>query len=228
MNKCQLTAVQSAHYNRTLGLLQREQPEGGIVSVIMGTLHRLVAPQHIQIELLPLHHRMYIHLDHHPANSAPVPASRIPTVLDQLLRLYCTSGTPFPVLILHASLTEVALLCRTGRGLVCCVTYRTEPFTLAECWMLRLLHPHLELALNRSAHYALLPCTEPLTLREREVLHWIVQGKKDEEIAQILNCCHRTITNHVHTLLRKLNVESRLCAARCVLCNYPVKGAREW
>lgn len=51
-----------------------------------------------------------------------------------------------------------------------------------------------------------------LTPREREILHWIAEGKRDSEIAVILNLSARTVEQHVRTCLRKLNVETRTAA----------------
>ena len=51
-----------------------------------------------------------------------------------------------------------------------------------------------------------------LTPREREILHWVAEGKRDSEIATILNLSVRTIEQHVRTCLRKLNVETRTAA----------------
>ena len=51
-----------------------------------------------------------------------------------------------------------------------------------------------------------------LTPREREILHWIAEGKRDSEIATILDLSVRTVEQHVRTCLRKLNVETRTAA----------------
>jgi DNA-binding CsgD family transcriptional regulator len=55
----------------------------------------------------------------------------------------------------------------------------------------------------------------PLTPREREILGWVAEGKRDGEIATILNLSVRTVEQHVRSCLRKFNVETRsaLCAA---------------
>ena len=52
-----------------------------------------------------------------------------------------------------------------------------------------------------------------LTVREGEVLHWVIQGKRDREIAHILSTSPRTIHNHLQSILRKLNAETRTGAA---------------
>lgn len=48
-----------------------------------------------------------------------------------------------------------------------------------------------------------------LTRREREVLTWISQGKRNGEIGMILGCTERTVEKHVENLLRKIGATSR-------------------
>lgn len=52
-----------------------------------------------------------------------------------------------------------------------------------------------------------------LSPREREVYHWICQGKRDREIATILGISYRTVGVHVGAILAKLGVENRTSAA---------------
>jgi DNA-binding response OmpR family regulator/DNA-binding CsgD family transcriptional regulator len=52
-----------------------------------------------------------------------------------------------------------------------------------------------------------------LTPREAEILFWIAQGKTSPEIAIILSTAPATVKRHVHHLLGKLGVETRLAAA---------------
>lgn len=56
------------------------------------------------------------------------------------------------------------------------------------------------------------PAQPTLTPREREILHWVAEGKRDGEIATILNLSVRTVEQHVRSCLRKLNVETRTAA----------------
>jgi len=52
-----------------------------------------------------------------------------------------------------------------------------------------------------------------LSPREREVLHWLAEGKRDGEIAVILGLAPRTVTTHVERVLAKLGVRNRTAAA---------------
>lgn len=52
-----------------------------------------------------------------------------------------------------------------------------------------------------------------LTNRELEILHYIVQGMSNKEIAHELFISEKTVKNHITSLLRKLEVEDRTQAA---------------
>jgi DNA-binding CsgD family transcriptional regulator len=51
-----------------------------------------------------------------------------------------------------------------------------------------------------------------LTLREKEVVFWILRGKPDWQIAEILNISHKTVNYHVEQFKRKLNAATRIQA----------------
>ena len=53
-----------------------------------------------------------------------------------------------------------------------------------------------------------------LSPRESEVLRWVAEGKTDAEISQILGISYRTVTTHLNKILKKLQVENRIAAAR--------------
>lgn len=59
-----------------------------------------------------------------------------------------------------------------------------------------------------------------VTPREREVMHWIIEGKRDREVATILGISSRTVEKHVCHIFEKLNVETRTAAART--CQYSI------
>jgi DNA-binding NarL/FixJ family response regulator len=54
---------------------------------------------------------------------------------------------------------------------------------------------------------------DSLTRRELEVLELLVQGDTNIEIANKLNISENTVKNHVHNLLKKLDVKTRIQAA---------------
>jgi len=85
-----------------------------------------------------------------------------------------------------------------------------------DAWLVELLLPHLHLALQRlrlheegNGGTAEVAPVTMLTRRELQVLHWVRQGKTNQEIAQILGICSPTVKNHLQKLMRKLNVANR-------------------
>ena len=90
---------------------------------------------------------------------------------------------------------------------------RDLAFTGEELLMLQLFQPHVERVLHRHTQYLDLVTDSPLTPRQREILHWVSEGKRDNEIACILNLSVRTVQQHVGACLEKLGVETRTGAA---------------
>lgn len=104
---------------------------------------------------------------------------------------------------------------------------RAIDFTETELTVASLLGPHIALAHMHAQRFTLLqeiqqqpaPSADQmhrdfgLTPREAEVLHWIIQGKRDGEIGQIIGCGIRTVGTHVRNILAKLGVETRTGAA---------------
>jgi DNA-binding NarL/FixJ family response regulator len=52
-----------------------------------------------------------------------------------------------------------------------------------------------------------------LTAREAEVLYWVVKGKTNRDIGDILALSPRTVTKHLEHVFQKLGVETRTAAA---------------
>ena len=52
-----------------------------------------------------------------------------------------------------------------------------------------------------------------LTVREAEVLYWVIYGKTNRDIGDILQSSHRTVNKHLEHVFEKLGVETRTAAA---------------
>lgn len=55
--------------------------------------------------------------------------------------------------------------------------------------------------------------TFQLTAREAEVLYWVIYGKTNRDIGEILDSSHRTVNKHLEHVFEKLGVETRTAAA---------------
>lgn len=53
----------------------------------------------------------------------------------------------------------------------------------------------------------------PLSPREMEILEFVIRGKSNKEIAQMLGISHQTVKNHMTSILKKLDVRDRTQAA---------------
>jgi transcriptional regulator EpsA len=90
-----------------------------------------------------------------------------------------------------------------------------NPPAARDVYLLDLLMPYLHMALHRMlAHEhsgtTLEVSTETrLSKREIQVLHWVKNGKTNQEIGQILDVSPLTVKNHVQKIMRKLNVTNR-------------------
>lgn len=71
----------------------------------------------------------------------------------------------------------------------------------------------------------------PLTRREVEILRWVAEGLQNKDIAQRLDLSLATVRNHIHNILDKLGVHSKLeavsLAFRSGWVSAPPAGARE-
>ena len=56
-----------------------------------------------------------------------------------------------------------------------------------------------------------------LTARETEVLHWVIQGKTNRDIGEILGTSPRTVHKHLEHVFEKLGVETRTAATTMAL-----------
>ncbi len=106
---------------------------------------------------------------------------------------------------------------------------RRSPFSRDEIRKLHLFSPHLVRAYLNAQAIKRLRTLAPdvpqlellqdlgLTPQESHILHWLIQGKRDGEIAQILNSKTRTVEKHVQHIFDKLGVETRTAAALVAL-----------
>ena len=82
-------------------------------------------------------------------------------------------------------------------------------------FLMKLLTPHLHFALARVltmvAQYqgALGKSKKSLSDRQREILHWMHEGKTNWEIAQILSLSELNVKYHINQIFLKLEVRSR-------------------
>jgi len=65
--------------------------------------------------------------------------------------------------------------------------------------------------------------TRPLTVREREVLTWVAQGKSASQISAILHISKRTVDEHAQSALRKLNAANRVHAVAIALREHVIE-----
>lgn len=56
-----------------------------------------------------------------------------------------------------------------------------------------------------------------LTMREAEVLYWVIKGKTNKDIGDILGTSPRTVHKHLEHVFEKLGVETRTAAANLAL-----------
>ena len=72
----------------------------------------------------------------------------------------------------------------------------------------------LVMKLRRDSYLAApAPDVESLTPRERQILAWLARGVSNKEIARALDLAESTVKVHVQSVLRKLNIKSRVQAA---------------
>lgn len=85
------------------------------------------------------------------------------------------------------------------------------------------LMPHLHIGLMRTA-FATSDSRSLLSVREREVLQWMIEGKTNWEASRILGISERTVKFHVQNILAKLQSSTRGQAIAHVLEQRRVGG----
>jgi transcriptional regulator EpsA len=82
-------------------------------------------------------------------------------------------------------------------------------------FLMKLLTPHLHFALARvlatveNYQGALCKSKKALSVRQREILHWLHEGKTNWEIAKILELSELNVKYHIDQIFLKLEVRSR-------------------
>lgn len=90
-----------------------------------------------------------------------------------------------------------------------------EPLTQRHAYLLKLLVPHMHVALMRvfsAPRYDKQHAqSQKVTLsdREKEILLWMSRGKSNWEIAQLIELSELTVKDHVQHILAKLNAATR-------------------
>jgi len=62
--------------------------------------------------------------------------------------------------------------------------------------------------------------TPALTVREREILHWVAAGKTDLQMAAIVGSSHRTVQKHLEHIYTRVGVENRTAAVMRVAARH--------
>lgn len=111
---------------------------------------------------------------------------------------------------------------------------RDTPFTDEERRLMERLHPHFVQAFQRTQIFASLQEAATidhtpwrragLTRRECDVLRWLMEGKRNREIAVILGLRPRTVDTHIVNVFAKFRVQTRIGAAN--RARELLKGAR--
>lgn len=84
-----------------------------------------------------------------------------------------------------------------------------------QAFLMKLLTPHLHFALARvlatvdDYHGALGKSKKALSERQRDILHWLQEGKTNWEIAKILDLSELNVKYHIDQIFLKLEVRSR-------------------
>jgi transcriptional regulator EpsA len=82
-----------------------------------------------------------------------------------------------------------------------------------QAYFLELLLPHLHMSLQRVCRQQTRAragtLARPVSARELEILHWVREGKSNEEVGLILGISGLTVKNHLQRLYRLLGVSNR-------------------
>jgi FixJ family two-component response regulator len=123
------------------------------------------------------------------------------------LALQDTLSDVLPVIILtgHADVSKAVLALRAGA-----IDFLEKPVgdTVLLAAVARGCHCAVETFAHRQELHALQHKLERLTRREREVLAWIVTGRRNKQVASELGTVEKTIKVHRAHVMQKLEVDS--------------------
>jgi DNA-binding response OmpR family regulator len=108
-------------------------------------------------------------------------------------------------------------LARGSRRLI----FSAAEFSEDEQWMI-VLHEESDVAQIEKLMAAF-----KLTQRESEVLNWLIKGKTNRDIGEILGTSPRTVNKHLEHVFVKLGVETRTSAAAVALGKLRAGGRKE-
>jgi DNA-binding CsgD family transcriptional regulator len=184
---------------------------------------RLVVPAPVPAYWKKLGPVLLAHMHEHPLGNPayPPPWHRAGTFEDPPYGRQWAKSTLYHEYYLPAGIRDQLLVPILQRGSMrysLAFNRASGRFAPEERAALEFVSPHIALALRRTARGAELraggTACRSLTRREREVLHWLGEGKRNAEIAAILGLSSRTVSTHVEHILEKLGVETRTAAAR--------------
>ena len=153
-------------------------------------------------------HRGLVFLDRHGNVATLSPQTR--TRLGHFLASDLPPGTPLPGPVAPLLSQKDRAASRDGRP-------RRPELTLSRYG--RKLHIRLIRAQRQGFPFLLLDeestatGTDQLSRREREVMHWVAEGKSNDEIGIILGISAHTVKNHLDKTFRKLGVDNRHAAS---------------
>jgi DNA-binding NarL/FixJ family response regulator len=78
----------------------------------------------------------------------------------------------------------------------------------------------------RESQWLQAPASGKLTRRELEVLQWVAEGMSNKEVAVRMSVSLNTVKNHIHNILRKLDVADRFEAVQRAVDSHWLKRAR--
>lgn len=108
---------------------------------------------------------------------------------------------------------------RKGRAFCACILRDSRTFRRKDRLLFSFLRPHIRNLLDPPPleHGPSRLGTLGLTPREREVLFWISEGKRNSEVAEVMGVSQGTVKRHLENLYQKLGVENRHAAVRRAL-----------